>query len=274
MSINREVLERAASYVDALMGGLKADAAVICGSGWSAVLEILEVQRRIEYSNIPGLGSPGVVGHAGELSLCESGGKRLLIFKGRRHFYEGVGWTPVAIPVYLTLRSGAKHLLLTNSAGAVNAAYRPGDLMLITDHINLIGDNPLVGPHDPIWGPRFPDQSAVYALEAREQLRRAATKAKVTLHEGVYAATRGPVYETPAEVRAWKLLGADAVGMSTIPEAQLASAAGLRVGGLSCMTNMAAGILDQPLDHREVTETAAKAMPRMTALLREWINGL
>jgi len=265
-----DALKTAAAFARSRWPGLRAAAAVICGSGWSSVLEVLEVRGRISYAEIPGLGAPGVVGHAGSLCHARHARKDLLIFQGRRHFYEGEGWTPVAIPIYLCLEFGVEDLLLTNSAGAIHPDFAPGDLMLITDHINLMGENPLVGPHRPVWGPRFPDQSTVYAPQARSRLREAAKLADVKLQEGVYLATRGPVYETPAEVRACRLLGADAVGMSTVPEAMLASAAGLRVGGLSCMTNYAAGILDQPLTHSEVTTTATAAMPRMSALLTAW----
>lgn len=265
-------LEEAAAYVRGRWPALDAELAVVCGSGWSSVLEDVEVVDRISYADIPGLGAPGVVGHAGTLCHARHAGKEVLVFQGRRHFYEGEGWTPVAIPMVLCLTFGVKNLLLTNSAGAIHPDFAPGDLMIITDHINQMGDNPLVGPHHDVFGPRFPDQSTVYAPAALRRLRNAAKQAEVTVREGVYLATRGPVYETPAEVRACRLLGAHAVGMSTVPEAMLASAAGLSVGGLSCMTNFAAGILDQPLTHDEVTTTASAAMPRMSALLRAWIK--
>lgn len=268
--MNEAVLKQAAEAVAARWPGMRAEAAVVCGSGWSSVLEELEVLDRMGYEEIPGLGRPGVAGHAGALCWARLGGREVLVFQGRRHLYEGEGWTPVAVPVVICLALGVKDLLLTNSAGAIHPEFAPGDLMVITDHLNLMGDNPLVGPHLGMFGPRFPDQSTVYG---RERLREAARRAGVAVREGVYAATRGPVYETPAEVRAYRLLGADAVGMSTVPEAMLASAAGMRVGGLSCMTNYAAGILDQPLTHDEVTETASAAMPRMKALLRAWIQG-
>lgn len=265
------ILESASQHVRSLWPDAAPEAAVVCGSGWSAVLDVIEVIDRVSYTDIPGFGAPGVVGHAGTLCHCKHGDKELFVFQGRRHYYEGVGWTPVAIPIHICLNFGIRDLLLTNSAGAIHPDFAPGDLMLITDHINWMGDNPLVGPHQALWGPRFPDQSNVYAPEAQQRLRAAAQTSGVTLREGVYLATRGPVYETPAEVRACRAAGAHAVGMSTVPEAMLASAAGIRVGGLSCMTNYAAGILDQPLTHDEVTETATSAMPRMTALLKAWV---
>jgi purine-nucleoside phosphorylase len=252
--------------------GLEAFSAIICGSGWSGIAEELETVISVPFSEIPGLGKAGVAGHQGTIDWCRAGDRSVLIFKGRRHFYEGEGWTPVAIPVFLCRACGIEELLLTNSAGAVHADFKVGDLMIITDHINAMGDNPLVGPHQEAWGPRFPDLSHTYGEAGQERIRRAAGRAEVELHCGVYCATRGPVYETPAEVQAWKRMGADAVGMSTVPEAILAHAAGLRVSGVSCLTNFAAGISPRPLSHEEVTETTAAAMPRMRALLREWIR--
>ena len=246
---------------------------IICGSGWSGIAEELETLVSVSFRDIPGFGTAGVAGHAGEIAWCRDGDSSVLIFRGRRHFYEGEGWTPVAVPVFLSMKCGIQELLLTNSAGAVNPEFSVGDLMVITDHFNAIGDNPLVGAHHEVWGPRFPDLTRTYAEAGQQRIRTAAAKAGVSLQSGVYFATRGPVYETPAEVRAWRMLGADAVGMSTVPEAVLAHAAGLRVSGVSCMTNFAAGISPHPLSHEEVTETTAATMPRMRALLREWIRG-
>lgn len=243
--------------------------AVICGSGWGEVTEDLDILDILPFREIPGLGSTGVVGHAGQLVVAALPEGAALIFKGRRHFYEGEGWTPVALPIYLALRSGVRDLLLTNSAGAIHPDFQVGELMRITDHLNLMGDNPLVGAHHDCWGPRFPDLSHLYC---GGELTRAAEAAEVPLRRGVYAATRGPVYETPAEVRAWKTLGADAVGMSTVPEALLAHAAGLRVAGVSCMTNFAAGISPHPLSHEEVTQSTRAAMPRMRALVSAWLH--
>jgi purine-nucleoside phosphorylase len=252
---------------------LDATRAIICGSGWSGIADELDTVFSVSFSEIPGLGKAGVAGHSGEIAWCRDGDTSVLIFKGRRHFYEGEGWTPVAIPVFLCKEAGIRELLLTNSAGAVNADFQVGDLMMITDHLNFIGDNPLVGPHHATWGPRFPDLSHIYGDSGQHRLRAAGQQAGVNLHTGIYAATRGPVYETPAEVRAWKALGADAVGMSTVPEAILAHAAGIEVSAVSCLTNFAAGISPQPLSHEEVTATTAASMPKMRALLREWIRG-
>lgn len=265
--IENEKLEGAYEAVKAAFGDAKPAMGLVLGSGWSAVAESFEKLGEIGYGDIPGLGAAGVAGHAGKLLWGRLEGLGAFVFQGRRHYYEGVGWNTVALPTYLTKRFGAKAVLLTNAAGGANPSWKPGDLMIITDHINMMGVTPLLGRHDPFWGPRFPDQSRVYDRGLRAAMERAGTAAGVELREGVYLAGTGPTYETPAEVRAWRKLGADAVGMSTVPEAMLANAAGLRVAGLSCITNMASGILDQPLTHEEVTETTKKAMGNMKALV-------
>lgn len=240
---------------------------MILGSGWSDVVGAFTVHGTLPYDEIPGLGRTGVAGHAGQLVWGEHAGVPTLIFQGRRHYYEGVGWTPIAIPLFIMKSLGVRAVLLTNAAGGVRADLKPGTLMIMSDHINLMGDNPLLGRHDPFWGPRFPDQSAVYDPALRALLKRAGSACGETLAEGVYLAGSGPAYETPAEVRAWQTLGADAVGMSTVPEALLARAAGLRVAGLSCITNCAAGISAHPLSHEEVTDTTTRSMSRMKAVL-------
>ncbi|MDD4735340.1 MAG: purine-nucleoside phosphorylase [Kiritimatiellae bacterium] len=244
---------------------------LILGSGWSDVAEAFTIRDTMPYTDIPGLGATGVVGHAGRLALAEYAGKETLIFQGRRHWYEGVGWTPIAIPVYLLKQLGASMLLVTNAAGGIREDLPPGTLMALDDHINFLGSHPLIGAHDPVWGPRFPDQTFIYKPELRAAMDRAAKAAEVPLKHGVYLAASGPTYETPAEIQFYKRIGADAVGMSTVPEALLANAAGLRVAGLSCITNFAAGILAQPLSHEEVTEATKEAMPRMKSfVLKFW----
>ena len=199
--------------------------------------------------------------------LAEAAGITTLIFQGRRHYYEGEGWTPVAVPVYVLKQLGVEWVLLTNAAGGVRDDLRPGSLMILSDHINNMGTNPLLGPHHACWGPRFPDLSNAYALPMRAALKRAAMSCGLGVGEGVYFASSGPFYETPAEIKAYRTLGADAVGMSTVPEALLANAAGLRVAGLSCITNSAAGISANPLSHEEVTETSKQTMPKMIAMI-------
>ncbi|MBQ9344721.1 MAG: purine-nucleoside phosphorylase [Kiritimatiellae bacterium] len=247
---------------------------LVLGSGWSDVASAFDKLGELSYADIPGYGAATVVGHAGKLVWCRAAGVETFLFMGRRHYYEGIGWNPVALPAFLLKSLGAKAMFLTNAAGGVNADWAPGDLMLIEDHINMMGVTPLLGAHDPFWGPRFPDQSHVYDRDLQRLLRKAAQAAAIPLRAGIYLAGTGPTYETPAEIRAWRALGADAVGMSTVPEAMLGNAAGLRILGLSCITNMASGILDQPLTHEEVTETTRRSMANMRALIAQFWNEL
>lgn len=265
--MDRKQLDQALSFIRSRWPKARPTLGLILGSGWSEVVESFTIKDAIPYEEIPGLGKTGVVGHAGRLVLAESSGIETLIFQGRRHFYEGVGWTPIALPVFLIKSLGAKAVMVTNAAGGVRADLKPGSLMIIDDHINFLGANPLIGAHDPVWGPRFPDQSEVYNTKLRKLLAQAGTAAGETLPHGVYLADSGPTYESPAEIRAFRTLGADAVGMSTVPEALLANAAGLKVVGLSCITNLAAGISKQALSHEEVTESTKQAMARMKAVV-------
>ena len=265
--IENEKIAGAAEAVKAAFPEAKPLMGLVLGSGWSAVAAEFENLGELSYGDIPGLGSVGVAGHAGKLMWGRLAGLEAFVFQGRRHYYEGVGWDTVALPTFLTKACGASALFLTNAAGGTNPAWRPGDLMVIDDHINMMGVTPLLGRHDPFWGPRFPDQSRVYDRALRALLDQAAAAASIPLRHGVYLAGTGPTYETPAEIRAWRTLGADAVGMSTVPEAMLGNAAGLRVVALSCITNMASGILDQPLTHEEVTETTRVSMANMKNLI-------
>ena len=248
--------------------------AMVCGSGWGEVGEVFTVRDSIPYGEIPCLGSATVAGHAGKLLLAEVAGAEILIFQGRRHFYEGEGWEPVVASVRLAQSLGVQTLLLTNAAGGINKAFSPGDLMVLTDHINLMPGNPLVGQHDPDLGPRFPDQTTVYDPDLRRTLHAVGEEAGSPLRQGVYLALSGPAFETPAEIRAFAGMGADAVGMSTVPEAMVANAAGLRVAALSCISNLAAGISSQPLSHEEVNETAQGAMPRMRQVVTGYFEKL
>lgn len=266
--IDNAKLQPALDAVQAAFPAAKPKIALILGSGWSDVAASFEKLGEISYADIPGLGAAGVVGHAGKLLWGRASGIETFVFQGRRHYYEGVGWDTVAIPTFLAKACGAAALFLTNAAGGTNPDWRPGDLMVIDDHINMMGVTPLLGRHDPFWGPRFPDQSRVYDRGLRALLDRAASSVSIPLRHGVYLAGTGPTYETPAEIRAWRALGADAVGMSTVPEAMLGNAAGLRVVALSCITNMASGILDQPLTHEEVTETTRVSMANMKNLIQ------
>ena len=247
---------------------------LVLGSGWSPVLKTGDVLVKIPFADIPGLGASTVVGHAGELLVFEKHGIRVAAFLGRRHWYEGAGWEPVVLPVELLRRMGVRNLLITNAAGGISPNLRPGDLMAIRDHINTAGINPLIGPVVSGWGTRFPDQSHVYDDDLIDLLRKAAHDTEVSLSDGVYAFTTGPGYETPAEIRAYAGMGADAVGMSTVPEAIVAHAAGLRVAGLSCITNMAAGISGPHLSHEEVLAQTRKTGPVMAALIDAFLARL
>ena len=247
---------------------------LILGSGWSQALTIDKPLLHMPYPEIPGLGASTVVGHAGAFLLFDRHGIRIAAFLGRRHWYEGAGWGPVVLPVELLRRMGVANLLITNAAGGISPILKPGDLMVIRDHINAVGINPLIGPVMPGWGPRFPDQSRIYHPALIDLLRKAAHDTEVPLSDGVYAFTSGPGYETPAEIRAYAGMGADAVGMSTVPEATVANAAGIRTAGLSCITNMAAGISGPHLSHEEVLAQTRKTLPVMSSLVDTFLARL
>ena len=248
--------------------------AVVLGSGLGDFAESLEDRRAVPYSKLRGFPPPGVVGHRGELVLGRCGGVRVAVLSGRAHFYEGRPMPEVVSAVRELARAGAKAVVLTNAAGGIRRSFRPGDLMLVSDHINAFGTNPLVGPNDDSLGPRFPDMSAVYDPEFRRIARAAARRLRIPLREGVYVGLHGPSYETPAEIRMWRKLGADAVGMSTVPEAIALRHAGVRVLGVSTITNMAAGIVRKPLVHSEVLEVGRRASGRLGRLLAAVVRGI
>lgn len=242
---------------------------VMLGSGWGEAVSDFSVTETIPYEKIPGLGTPGVAGHCGKMLRAQSGGKEVWIFQGRRHWYEGEGWTPVIMPVFLLHAFGAETVLLTNASGGIREDCGPGTLTAISDHINMLGANPLTGPHREALGPRFPDQSEIYCKELRKLLLDSGAQS-----ETVYVAAMGPSFETPAEIRAFRNMGADIVGMSTAPEATVANALGLKVAGLSCVCNWAAGISPVPLTHEDVNRTAKEAMPKMRKTLKHFIGAL
>jgi len=240
---------------------------VVLGSGLGEFAERVEEQAVIAYEDIPHFRKVSVAGHAGRLVLGRVGGVPTAVLQGRYHFYEGHDILDVVFPVRVLGMLGVRSLLLTNAAGGIGKELRPGDLMIIRDHINLMGLNPLRGANDERLGPRFPDMSAVYDPGLQEIIAAAQEEIGRTPKRGVYLALSGPSYETPAEIRMLAALGADAVGMSTVPEAICARHMGLRVAGISCVTNLAAGISKQPLSHREVTETAERVKSDFMRLL-------
>ena len=258
-------IDEAAAKVLAVCG--KADIGVILGSGLGDYAEALEDAVKLPYSEIPGFPRSTVAGHAGMWCCGTLHGKRVVMMQGRFHYYEGYGMKDVTLPVRVMQKIGVKTLIVTNAAGGVNMGYHPGDLMVIGDMFSLTAQNPLIGPNLDAFGPRFPDMSCAFDKELRALAHECANEQGFALREGVYAQMTGPTYETPAEIRMLRTLGADAVGMSTVPEVIVARHGGMRVLGISCITNMAAGILDQPLNHAEVTETANRVKGQFRNLL-------
>jgi purine-nucleoside phosphorylase len=248
--------------------------ALVLGSGLGAFADQLEDAEPVPYQEIPGFARPTVEGHAGRLVLGRVGGVGVAAMQGRFHFYEGYTLEEVTFPIRVLSLLGAKSLVLTNAAGGLNNSYEQGSLILISDHLNLMGTNPLLGRNDERFGPRFPDMSDVYDREYQETAISESREMGLELRRGVYAALTGPSYETPAEIRMLRLLGADAVGMSTVPEAIVARQMGVRVLGLSCITNMAAGVLDKPINHEEVIETGERVRETFADLLRRVIPKL
>ncbi|HLL71094.1 MAG TPA: purine-nucleoside phosphorylase [Pyrinomonadaceae bacterium] len=248
--------------------------ALVLGSGLGAFADDLEDAVAIPYEEIPGFARSTVEGHAGRLVAGRVEGVPLVVLQGRFHFYEGYALDEVTFPVRVLGLLGIKALVLTNAAGGLNNSFKQGALMLISDHLNLMGTNPLLGPNDPRFGTRFPDMSDVYDREFQEATICEAQAMETELKRGIYAALTGPSYETPAEIRMLRALGADAVGMSTVPEAIVARHMGIKVLGISCITNMAAGVLDRPIDHAEVMETGEQVRATFTELLRRTIPKL
>ena len=258
-------IDEAAAKVLAVCG--KADIGVILGSGLGDYAEALEDAVKLPYSEIPGFPRSTVAGHAGMWCCGTLYGKRVVMMQGRFHYYEGYGMKDVTLPVRVMQKIGVKTLIVTNAAGGVNLGYHPGELMVIGDIFSMTAQNPLIGPNLDAFGPRFPDMSCAFDKELRALAHECANEQGFALREGVYAQMTGPTYETPAEIRMLRTLGADAVGMSTVPEVVVARHGGMRVLGVSCITNMAAGILDQPLNHAEVTETANRVKGQFRSLL-------
>ncbi|WP_160721472.1 purine-nucleoside phosphorylase [Bacillus sp. USDA818B3_A] len=247
---------------------------LILGSGLGVLADEIENPVKIPYNQIPDFPISTVEGHAGQLVLGQLNGVEVVAMQGRFHFYEGYSMDKVTFPVRVMKEMGVEVLIVTNAAGGVNESFSPGDLMIITDHINNMGTNPLVGPNDTKLGVRFPDLSEAYSKELRHMAKEIAERLNINVREGVYFGNPGPVYETPAEIRMIRLLGGDAVGMSTVPEVIVARHSGIKVLGISCISNMAAGILDQPLTHDEVIETTEKVKADFLLYIKEIVKGI
>jgi purine-nucleoside phosphorylase len=247
---------------------LRPKIALVLGSGLGAFADDFESATRIPYAKIPHFPRSTAIGHAGQLVLGKVDGIPVAGMQGRVHLYEGYSAKRVAFPVRVFQRMGVKALIVTNAAGGINLNYSEGALVALRDHINLQGANPLIGPNDERFGPRFPDMTRAYDPEFRRFVAEAGKKLALNLHEGVYLALTGPNYETPAEIHAFRTLGADLVGMSTVPEVLAARHSGIRVLGISCVTNMAAGITGKQLTAEEVFETGARVKHQFVALLR------
>ena len=235
---------------------LRPTVGLVLGSGLGDFANTLEDAVRIPYSDIPNFPVPTVPGHSGALVFGRKCGQDVVVLQGRIHYYEGLPQQEITLPIRVLAALGVKTLVLTNACGGVNLSFHPGDLMLICDHINLSGSSPLLGPNLDTFGPRFPDMSDLYTAALRSAIKEKAAAAGISLQEGVYAMYPGPNYETPAEIRMFRILGADTVGMSTVPEALVAGHCGMQVVGVSCITNMAAGVLPVKLSHAEVIKTA------------------
>jgi len=264
-------VQETAAWLRQRLGDLP-DVAVVLGSGLGDFATALKAPTILEYGSIPNWPASAVIGHAGRLVVGTLGGKRVAALSGRVHYYEGHDMRTVTFATRVVGVLGVRTIVLTNAAGGINLSYTPGTLMVMDDHINLMGSNPLVGTNDERLGPRFPDMSEVYSRRLRQLTASVAASQHLELAHGVYAALHGPSYETPAEIRYLRTIGADAVGMSTVPEAIVARHMQLEVLGISCITNMAAGVLPQPLVHDEVMEVARRVRVRFGALLESVIG--
>lgn len=273
MRIYREQVKEAAHFLQEKVTNCP-KIAIILGSGLGELANRLEQPITIKYSSIPFFPTSTVEGHTGQIVFGKLQDVEIMAMQGRFHYYEGYNMRDVTFPIRVMKELGVSTLIVTNAAGGVQLNFEPGDLMLINDHINLMGDHPLIGSNDAEWGPRFPDMSEAYGVHLRSIAKSAAQLLDIPLKEGVYAGMSGPTYETPAEIRMLRNIGADAVGMSTVPEVIVARHMGISVLGLSCITNMAAGILDQPLAHDEVIKTSEQVKTSFIALIETIVKNI
>lgn len=266
-------MESTINYIKEKIQDFQPEIGIILGSGLGDFADGFE-SIIIPYNDILGFEKSNVQGHKGQLVFAQINGKKVVMMQGRYHFYEGYSMQTVTFPVKVMKKLGVKTLIITNAAGAVTPEFNPGDLMLITDHINFMGTNPLIGKNDETLGTRFPDMSEVYSKELIQKAETIAQKLNINYQKGVYAATTGPSYETPSEVKMFRMLGANAVGMSTAPEAIVANYCGLKVLGISCLTNYAAGVSETPLNHQEVIDTANRVKESFKNLLSEILKSI
>ncbi|MDL4840736.1 purine-nucleoside phosphorylase [Aquibacillus rhizosphaerae] len=266
-------VNEAASFINNKLT-IKPTIGLILGSGLGVLAEEIQNPITISYNDIPHFPVSTVEGHKGQLVIGQLEGKQVIAMQGRFHFYEGYSMEQVTFPVRVMKQIGIENLFVTNAAGGINEKFQPGDLMMITDHINNMGTNPLIGKNDEEIGARFPDMSEAYNKNLIDHAKRCAKQLGISVQEGVYVGNTGPSYETGAEIRMLRTLGGDAVGMSTVPEVIVANHSGLRVLGISCISNMAAGILDQPLSHDEVMETTAKVREDFLKFVKQMIETL
>lgn len=268
-----ERLAKARSYLVERVTVLP-DLGVILGSGLGGFADLVEEKVVIPYKDIPHFPISTVEGHAGQLVFGKVEGRKVVVMQGRFHFYEGYTMQEVTFPIRVMQVLGVTGLIVTNAAGGINSEFNPGDLILIKDHLNMMGDNPLRGANLTDLGPRFPDLSDAYNKEWREKALEIARDLGIKPQEGVYAAMSGPNYESPAEIRFLRTIGADMIGMSTVPEVIVANHGGMKVLGISCVTNMAAGILDQKLNHVEVMETASRIEKQFVHYVQALVKAL
>ena len=266
-------MESTIKYIKEKIQDFQPEIGIILGSGLGDFADGFE-SIIIPYNDIPGFEKSNVQGHKGQLVFAQINGKKVVMMQGRYHFYEGYSMQTVTFPVKVMKKLGVKTLIITNAAGAVTPEFTPGDLMLITDHINFMGTNPLIGKNDETLGTRFPDMSEVYSKELILKAEEIAQKLNINYQKGVYAATTGPSYETPSEVKMFRMLGANAVGMSTAPEAIVANYCGLKILGISCLTNYASGVSETPLNHQEVIDTANRVKESFKNLLSEILKSI
>jgi purine-nucleoside phosphorylase len=256
------------------IGEIEADIAITLGSGLGSFTEVIDVQESVSYSDIEGLQTSTVDGHEGEFIFGEVNGTKIVAMNGRVHYYETGDMSMVVKPIRLLSSVGIERLILTNAAGGVNESYNPGDVMIIEDHINNMGDNPLIGNHKDSFGLRFPDMTYAYSPDLRKVAKEEADKTNLRVQEGVYVANSGPTYETPAEVKMVRKIGGDAVGMSTVPECIVANQEGMSVVGVSVITNYAAGVTEDTLSHEEVKETAEAIEEDMNTFVSNLIKNI